>query len=170
MFRVSHRTLTTMCIRACIVYNYYVSYIYTCMHTCSYMFWTDWGTPGKVERSYMDGSGRITIADTDLVWPNDITIDYEVYFPCYRPVKQSYTLIKMYGKSVTLGHYSFGTLLQNDRHIHNLSNTLNIFMGIATTLSMSKSMHDYCYAVTLCRCRHNIYSYIYSITYIAIYI
>ncbi len=42
------------------------------------MFWTDWGSPGKVERAYMDGTGRITIANTDLVWPNDITIDYEV--------------------------------------------------------------------------------------------
>ncbi len=42
------------------------------------MFWTDWGTPGKVERSYMDGSERITIADTNLVWPNDITIDFDV--------------------------------------------------------------------------------------------
>ena len=44
----------------------------------SYMFWTDWGSPGKVERAYMDGTGRTTIADTSLVWPNDITIDYEV--------------------------------------------------------------------------------------------
>ncbi len=44
----------------------------------SYMFWTDWGSPGKVERAYMDGTGRTTIADTNLVWPNDITIDYEV--------------------------------------------------------------------------------------------
>ena len=42
------------------------------------MFWTDWGSPGKVERAYMDGTGRMTLADTSLVWPNDITIDYGV--------------------------------------------------------------------------------------------
>ena len=42
------------------------------------MFWTDWGSPGKIERAYMDGTGRITIADTSLLWPNDITIDYGV--------------------------------------------------------------------------------------------
>ena len=42
------------------------------------MFWTDWGSPGKIERAYMDGTGRMTLADTSLVWPNDITIDYEV--------------------------------------------------------------------------------------------
>ena len=42
------------------------------------MFWTDWGSPGKVERAYMDGTGRITLANTSLVWPNDITIDYGV--------------------------------------------------------------------------------------------
>ena len=44
----------------------------------SYMFWTDWGSPGKVERAYMDGTGRMTLADTSLVWPNDLTIDYDV--------------------------------------------------------------------------------------------
>ena len=42
------------------------------------MFWTDWGSPGKIERSYMDGTGRMTLANTNLVWPNDITIDYGV--------------------------------------------------------------------------------------------
>ena len=42
------------------------------------MFWTDWGSPAKVERAYMDGTRRTTIADTSLVWPNDITIDYGV--------------------------------------------------------------------------------------------
>ena len=26
----------------------------------------------------MDGTGRIAIANTSLVWPNDITIDFEV--------------------------------------------------------------------------------------------
>ena len=45
---------------------------------CSYMFWTDLGSPNKVERAYMDGTGRITIASTNLGLPNDITIDYEV--------------------------------------------------------------------------------------------
>ena len=44
----------------------------------SYMFWTDWGSPGKVERAYMDGSGRMTLADTGLVWPNDVTVDFAV--------------------------------------------------------------------------------------------
>ena len=42
------------------------------------MFWTDWGSPGKVERAYMDGSGRMTLADTGLVWPNDVTVDFAV--------------------------------------------------------------------------------------------
>ena len=42
------------------------------------MFWTDWGNPGKIERAYMDGTERMTLANTNLVWPNDITIDHEV--------------------------------------------------------------------------------------------
>ena len=42
------------------------------------MFWTDWGSPAKVERAHMDGTGRMTLANTNLMWPNDITIDYGV--------------------------------------------------------------------------------------------
>ena len=30
----------------------------------------------QIERSWMDGSGRITIASTSLFWPNGLTIDY----------------------------------------------------------------------------------------------
>ncbi|XP_022326935.2 low-density lipoprotein receptor-related protein 4-like isoform X2 [Crassostrea virginica] len=40
------------------------------------IFWTDWGQVPKIERSYMDGSGRSVIADTSLFWPNGLTLDY----------------------------------------------------------------------------------------------
>ena len=39
------------------------------------MYWTDWGNPGKIERASMDGTARETLHNTELVWPNDITID-----------------------------------------------------------------------------------------------
>ena len=39
------------------------------------MYWTDWGNPAKIERASMDGTARETLHNTDLVWPNDITID-----------------------------------------------------------------------------------------------
>ena len=41
-----------------------------------FMFWTDWGEIAKIEQSFMDGSGRRTIVDTDLSQPNAITVDY----------------------------------------------------------------------------------------------
>ncbi len=41
------------------------------------MYWTDWGNPGKIERASMDGTARETLHDTALIWPNDITIDYQ---------------------------------------------------------------------------------------------
>lgn len=41
------------------------------------MYWTDWGSPAKIERASMDGMGRTVLHNTQLVWPNGITIDYE---------------------------------------------------------------------------------------------
>ena len=41
-----------------------------------WMYWTDWGTVAKIERASMDGDARTALFDTDLVWPNGITIDY----------------------------------------------------------------------------------------------
>lgn len=41
------------------------------------MYWTDWGTPAKIERASMDGLTRETLHNTDLVWPNAITMDYQ---------------------------------------------------------------------------------------------
>ncbi|GIY34998.1 low-density lipoprotein receptor-related protein 4 [Caerostris darwini] len=42
-----------------------------------YLFWSDWGKPPKIERAYLDGTGRRVIVATDLGWPNGLTIDYE---------------------------------------------------------------------------------------------
>ncbi|XP_073246768.1 low-density lipoprotein receptor-related protein 6-like [Porites lutea] len=41
-----------------------------------YMFWTDWGKHPKIERAELDGSHRITLVKTSVVWPNGITIDF----------------------------------------------------------------------------------------------
>ncbi|XP_045116095.1 low-density lipoprotein receptor-related protein 4-like isoform X2 [Portunus trituberculatus] len=41
------------------------------------LFWTDWGKPSKIERSYLDGSARKTIVDRNVGWPNGLAIDYE---------------------------------------------------------------------------------------------
>ena len=40
------------------------------------MYWTDWGTVGKIEKASMDGSNRSVIHNTSLVWPNGLTLDY----------------------------------------------------------------------------------------------
>ena len=41
-----------------------------------YLFWSDWGQNPRIERSGLDGSGRITLVTKDLFWPNALTIDY----------------------------------------------------------------------------------------------
>ena len=40
-------------------------------------YWTDWGDVAKIERASMDGSDRTVLHDTDLFWPNGLTLDYE---------------------------------------------------------------------------------------------
>lgn len=40
------------------------------------IFWTDWGSTPKIERSSMDGGDRMIVANTSLFWPNGLTLDY----------------------------------------------------------------------------------------------
>jgi low density lipoprotein receptor-related protein 5/6 len=42
-----------------------------------YMYWTDWGEAPRIERAGMDGSTRKIIVDSDIYWPNGLTIDLE---------------------------------------------------------------------------------------------
>lgn len=39
------------------------------------MYFTDWGTVGRIEKASMDGTNRTVIHNTSLVWPNALTID-----------------------------------------------------------------------------------------------
>lgn len=39
------------------------------------MYWTDWGTTPKIERSDLDGGSRRSIVQGDLKWPNGLVID-----------------------------------------------------------------------------------------------
>ena len=41
----------------------------------SYMYWTDWGSTAKIERSSMSGDSRSAIVTSNLQWPNGIAID-----------------------------------------------------------------------------------------------
>ncbi|XP_038058173.1 uncharacterized protein LOC119729609 isoform X2 [Patiria miniata] len=43
----------------------------------SNLYWTDWGTAPKIERSGTEGSGRRVLIDTNLMWPNGISLDLE---------------------------------------------------------------------------------------------
>lgn len=40
------------------------------------MYWSDWGFEARIERAGMDGSNRTVLHNTNLVWPNGITLDY----------------------------------------------------------------------------------------------
>ena len=49
-----------------------------------YIFWTDWTdtnranqTTSKIEKAKLDGSGRTTLVDSHIQWPNGLVIDFE---------------------------------------------------------------------------------------------
>ncbi|KTG33419.1 hypothetical protein cypCar_00008937 [Cyprinus carpio] len=42
-----------------------------------FLFWTDWGHIAKIERAYLDGTDRKVLINTDLGWPNGLTLDYD---------------------------------------------------------------------------------------------
>lgn len=45
--------------------------------TPSYFYWTDWGSPAKIERATLGGSFRIAIISTGLKTPHGLTLDYD---------------------------------------------------------------------------------------------
>ena len=44
------------------------------------MYWSDWASgtsqQGKIEHAWMNGDHREVFIDTELQWPNGLTIDY----------------------------------------------------------------------------------------------
>ena len=58
------------------------------------MFWTDWGTPvPKIERASMDGKNRTILVDTQLEWPNGLTLDYEKKLLYWIDAKMQYIAV-----------------------------------------------------------------------------
>ena len=41
------------------------------------MYWTDWGDYPKIERAFLDGTGRQVLINTSLAWPNGLALDFE---------------------------------------------------------------------------------------------
>ena len=40
-----------------------------------YMYWTDWGRIARIERANLDGTERVALIDTGLIWPNGLAVD-----------------------------------------------------------------------------------------------
>ena len=64
------------------VVDLYVTLFFFCLfpfflNNYRFMYWTDWGEVPKIERAGMDGSSRSIIVNTDIYWPNGLTLDYE---------------------------------------------------------------------------------------------
>ena len=42
----------------------------------SQLFWTDWGTVPRIERANLDGTERNILIDSDIQYPNSLTIEF----------------------------------------------------------------------------------------------
>lgn len=51
-----------------------IYYFYGCQYF-SWMYWSDWGEEGRIERAGLDGTHRQIIVSFDIKWPNGLTID-----------------------------------------------------------------------------------------------
>lgn len=43
----------------------------------SYLYWTDWGVPAKIERATLGGNFRTAIINSSLTTPNGLSLDYQ---------------------------------------------------------------------------------------------
>ncbi len=53
----------------------------------SWMYWTDWGEHGMIEKAGLDGSQRKAIVTQNIQWPNGLAIGKffsSVSIPCYQ--------------------------------------------------------------------------------------
>ena len=41
------------------------------------MYWSDWGSSPKIEKSNMDGTDRTTIISSGLTWVNSLALDFK---------------------------------------------------------------------------------------------
>lgn len=122
------------------------------------MYWTDWGSSPKIETSYMDGTSRRVLFNTNLGWPNGLTIDKvnsKLYWADARFDKIEESDLSGSGRRVIISHsgiHPFGlTVFDGDLYWTDWTNksvySLNIVSGkqrrIASGMAKPMDIHAY---------------------------
>ncbi|GFR81710.1 low-density lipoprotein receptor-related protein 4 [Elysia marginata] len=93
--------------RAVLIYKYMDKPRAIALHyDKGYMFWTDWGKHGRIERADMDGGNRKVLVSEGIVWPNGLTVDLSMDRIIWADAR---TEVLRNGKFMTISH---GSLLR----------------------------------------------------------
>ena len=127
------------------------------------MYWSDWGINARIERASMDGSNRMVLHGTRLVWPNALSIDLiseRLYWADakLRVIEVSHLdgshrqvvaeglmhpfAMTLFGEYLYYTDWQFGGVLRVNKLSGNTSNNTKVLLQTETITSMGiKAVH-----------------------------